>query len=257
MTQWLIDLKTSLLTKWHAFIESYSNIHIYTWVVLSVALIFVILHYLRRFPIIRNVSILMSFIPVLVHELGHAITATLTRSRVSDIHIVLTHYGQTKTGSQGFATTEPRGRLSQIVITFMGYVFPPLMFFLGFYFVNHQQSYIYITILAFFAIYYLIKSSQKWIPFVILVILTLSGFELKTADSGFIFEFMHIGYSVMLGLLLGEIIQSIIITTQMTFKGHGEEWDGSAMRDATFIPVFVWWLIWTFISVGLVLKSLL
>lgn len=241
---------------WHRFSDAFSDIQIHMWLVVTIAVIFIVLHYLRRFPIIRNVSIAFSFIPVLIHELGHAITATLTRSTVSNIHITLTNYGLNKTSSQGFAQTAPRGWLSNILITFMGYVAPPIMFFLGFYFVEHDKSYVYIAILILMGLYYLIKTDQKWIPIIILVILFYSGFQLTSDHLSTSVHVMHWGYSVFLGLLLGEMIQSILITAQLTFKGSDTEWDGSALKDITLIPNFIWWFIWTFISVITVIYTI-
>lgn len=241
---------------WHRFSNTFSDMQIHMWLVVSIAILFIVLHYLRRFPIIRNISIAFSFIPVLIHELGHAITATLTRSTVSNIHITLTNYGLNKTSSQGFAQTAPRGWLSNILITFMGYVAPPIMFFLGFYFVEHDKSYVYIAILILMGLYYLIKTDQKWIPIIILVILFYSGFQLTSDHLSTSVYVMHWGYSVFLGLLLGEMVQSILITTQLTFKNHDTEWDGSALKDITLIPNTIWWLIWTFISIATIFYTL-
>lgn len=248
---------TKAQTKWHEFVASYSDIHINLWIVWVIAIVFVALHYLRRYPIIKNVSILMSFIPVLVHELGHAVTTTLTRGRVNDIHIMLTDYGQQKTGAQGLAKTQPRGWLSNILVTFMGYVFPPLFLFLGFWLVERGQSYLYIAILLVLGIYYLIHSKQKWLPLLIIAILFYTGFEIKVSDTGVMVGIVHFGYSVMLGLLLGETIQSIIITTRIIFSRQPTEWDGSALKDSTMIPATVWWGVWTFISVFFIIKSIL
>ena len=115
---------------WHRFSNAFSDMQIHMWLVVSIAILFIVLHYLRRFPIIRNISIAFSFIPVLIHELGHAITATLTRSTVSNIHITLTNYGLNKTSSQGFAQTAPRGwsrRTKGIIVQGVAISFMSLM----------------------------------------------------------------------------------------------------------------------------------
>ena len=59
---------------------------------------------------------------------------------------------------------------------------------------------------------------------------------------------------MLLGLLLGETVQSIIITTKTNFSKKSSEWDGSAMRSLTLIPSTVWWLLWTFISITSIYK---
>src|SRR5699024_6345146 len=126
---------------WHRFSDAFSDIQIHMWLVVTIAVIFIALHYLRRFPIIRNVSIAFSFIPVLIHELGHAITATLTRSTVSNIHITLTNYGLNKTSLSRHTPTAARWWLSSIHVTFLRYITPSLMFSIGFYSVAHDKSY--------------------------------------------------------------------------------------------------------------------
>src|SRR5699024_1967050 len=161
-----------------------------------------------------------------------------------------------KTSSQGFAQTRHRGWLSNILITFMGYVTPPLMFFLGFYFVEHDKSYIYIAILILMGLYYLIKTDQNWIPIMVLVILFYSGFQLRSEHLTASSHMMHWGCSVFLGLLLGEISQSILITVTVRFKDRDTEWDGSALKDITLIPNFIGWFIWTFISVMTVIYTI-
>lgn len=52
---------------WHRFSNAFSDMQIHMWLVVSIAVLFIVLHYLRRFPIIRNISIAFSFIPVLIH----------------------------------------------------------------------------------------------------------------------------------------------------------------------------------------------
>ena len=87
-----------------------SDIHLHMGWVWGIALLFVVLHYGRYYPVVRQVSIAMSFLPVLIHELGHAVMATLTRGTVNNIHIMMTYFGQSHTGSQGFADTVPRNK---------------------------------------------------------------------------------------------------------------------------------------------------
>lgn len=246
----------TMTSTFHQFTAQMSDIHLHMGWVWSIALLFVVLHYGRRFPVVRQISIIVSFLPVLIHELGHALMATMTRSPVRNIHIVLTHLGQSHTGSQGFADTVPRNKLSGVLIFLAGYLTPPLFFGLGFYFIHRHQAYIYILILLLLGIYYLIHSDQKWIPIIIIIVMVMSGYQFYVSSD--IIHYLHDeGYSIFLGLLLGEMIQSIIITTQLTFSRYTSEWDGSMLKDETFIPTVVWWLLWTIFTIAVIIFTLL
>lgn len=239
----------------HQFTERMSDIHIHMGRVWIVALLFILLHYGRRFPIVRQVSIIASFIPVLIHELGHAMMATITRSPVRNIHIVLTHLGQSHTGAQGFSDTVPRNKVSGILIFLAGYLSPPLFFALGFYFIQRHQAYIYILILLLLGFYYLIHSDQKWIPIAIIFAMVMSGYQFYVSSD--MIHYLHdYGYSIFLGLLLGEMIQSIVITTQLTFTRHTSDWDGSMLKNETFIPTVIWWTLWTTFTVFIIIFTL-
>lgn len=245
----------TVTSTFHQFTAQMSDIHLHMGWVWSIALLFVVLHYGRRFPVVRQISIIVSFLPVLIHELGHALMATMTRSPVRNIHIVLTHFGQSHTGSQGFADTVPRNKLSGVLIFLAGYLTPPLFFGLGFYFIHRHQAYIYILILLLLGIYYLIHSDQKWIPIIIIIVMVMSGYQFYVSSD--IIHYLHdYGYSIFLGLLLGEMIQSIIITTQLTFKCHSSEWDGSMLKDETFVPTVIWWALWTTFTVAVIIFTL-
>lgn len=98
--------------------ESYShfnshinNIDINYIVVFSVFFLFILLHYFHNMKVLKQLSILVSFFPVLVHELGHAFAAQLTGGYIHDIRMVLTPKKQQALGSQGYALTSNKGRL--------------------------------------------------------------------------------------------------------------------------------------------------
>lgn len=238
------------------FESSFSNIQINIWIVISVAIIYMALYFVRNRPVIANIKILFGFIPTLIHEMGHAIGARITGGRVENIHIILTKRGMNKTGSLGYAQTSPSGFFSGIIMSVLGYIFPPLLFLLGFYFVSIDKSFIYIGILILMALYYLKKTSQKWIPILILLLLFYSGYDLKMNDMSMISGLMFTGYSVILGLLLGEIIQSLLITTQFTFDSGDDSSDGYQLSERTVIvPKFVWYVLWTLFSLYAIIKS--
>lgn len=253
--RFFLNVWYTVTSTFHQFTAQMSDIHIHMGWVWSIALLFVVLHYGRRYPVVRQVSIAMSFLPVLIHELGHAVMATLTRGTVNNIHIMMTHFGQSHTGSQGFADTVPRNKLSAILIFLAGYLSPPLFFALGIYFIHHHQAYIYILILLLLGLYYLIHSDQKWIPLLIIVAMVMSGYQFYISSD--VIHYLHdYGYSIFLGLLLGEMIQSIIITTQLTFSRYTSEWDGSMLKDETWVPTVIWWSIWTAFTVAVIIFTL-
>ncbi|PTI79916.1 hypothetical protein BU064_03510 [Staphylococcus succinus] len=237
------------------FISLFSNIHLSIITIIITAIIFIILHNLRHLPIVRNISVYVSFFPVLIHELGHAFAAQIFNGQVDDIHMVLSPKKQQETGKQGYAITKARSRFTFIIIAFMGYVSAPLMFFLGCYLITHNLSFIFVALCLLFVLFYLVKTKQKWIPIILLSIVIYSGYSVimnSNNDPNLIIDSV---YNILLGLLLGETIQSIVITTKVTFSHTKSEWDGSAMHNLTHIPAIFWWFIWTIISIFCVYNS--
>lgn len=251
--QLYLDFKTRIF-EW---LDRLSDIQLMIWVVVLTALIFLVMHGQRDKILLKNISIISGLIPVLIHELGHALAAKITGGKVRDIHMVLTHRGQTKKGAQGYAETVPRGRISAIVIAFMGYVFPPLMLFLGVYLITHQYSFVYVLILIFLSFFYLVHTRQLYLPLLFIVILLYTGYDLSITRIEITNGILDIVFNVILGLLLGETIQSIIITAKTVFSQSHQEWDGSLLQRLTLIPGFIWFLIWMILSLGFIYYSFL
>lgn len=59
---------------------------------------------------------------------------------------------------------------------------------------------------------------------------------------------MGIIYSILIGMLLAESIQSIITTFKVNFLDRNSTWDGALLKQKTYIPSTFWWLIWTCVS---------
>lgn len=251
----VIQVYLDLKTRMFEWLTRLSDIHLMIWVVVLTALIFLIMHGQRDKIFLKNISIILGLIPVLIHELGHALAAKVTGGKVRDIHMVLTHRGQTKKGAQGYAETAPRGRISAIITAFMGYVFPPLMFFLGVYLITHQYSFVYVLILIFLSFFYLVHTRQLYLPLLFIVILLYTGYDLSINRIEITNRMLDIIFSVILGLLLGEVIQSIVITARTVFSQSHQEWDGSLLQRLTLVPGFVWFLIWTGVSAAFIYYS--
>lgn len=240
----------------HAFMNTFSNIQIQMYVVITTAIIFMILHRLRDVPIIKTVSIYTSFFPVLVHELGHAFAAQITGGHVADIQMIMTARKQNATGKQSYAETLAKHRISFILIAFSGYIAAPLMLFLGFYFVKQQLSFVFVGICFVFILFYLTHTKQKWIPLILLTCILYIGYAIFVETNPIILSSINLAYSIYLGLLLGETIQSIIITTKIVFSRSKQAWDGTNLEQLTHIPQHFWWLVWVIISSLVILHIL-
>lgn len=249
----MINLKNDIID----WIYQMKDISFMPHLVLGTALFFLMMHGQRDKPILKNISILLGFIPVLTHELGHAMTARFTGGRVDDIHMILTHRNQTKTGAQGYAKTVPRNRLNAILTVFAGYLAPPLMFYLGVVLIAYHYSTIYIAILLFGTLFYLVHTRQIFIPLIIMVFLLSTGYHLSMRQMGIPYNLINIFYNVILGLLLGEMIQSMLIIGRLILRGNRQFWDGKALFNLTLIPSVVWFCIWLFLTCFSIYQSYL
>lgn len=230
--------------------EQFSNIYLNFYIILTVAILYLFLHANRHNKVLQQVSILLGFFPVLIHEVGHALSASISGGKVHNIYMVLTPRGQEKTESQGYAVTTPKNRLSGVLIGLMGYMFPPFIYLLGIILLYNQMSIAFLSILLLLTLYYFWHTSQKWIPLLLLLGLIYSVYYVYTnsIEVTISMYLIHFIYNLILGLLLGEIIQSIIITTKVNFSRQKMEWDGLMLRRLTFIPATVWWFVWTVAS---------
>lgn len=240
----------------HMFTNTFSNIQIQVYTVIISALVFILLHHLRHKPILKTISIYTSFFPVLTHELGHALVAQITGGHVADIQMIMTARKQNATGKQGYAKTLAKHRISFILIAFAGYIAAPLMLFLGFYFVKQQLSFVFVGICFVFILFYLTHTKQKWIPLILLICVLYIGYAIFVETNPIILSSINLAYSIYLGLLLGETIQSIIITTKIVFSRSKQAWDGTNLEQLTHIPQHFWWLVWVIISSMVILHIL-
>lgn len=220
-----------------------------TYLILGITLVFLALYKLRKYPILSTISVGFSFFPVLIHELGHAFAAQVIGGHVEDIRMILSNKKQQASGKQGYATTKANHRFKFIFITFFGYVAPPLMLLSGIYFAYHSLTFVFLFLCIFFLIFYFAMTKQKWIPLLLLIIVGYGCYNIIFQHHPIIINSTSIIYNILLGLLLGEVIQSLFITTQITFSKNTDEWDGSALKMLTHIPTIFWWLVWTLISV--------
>lgn len=244
-----MDVISDLQYYMELLINNFSNVNLNVYIITIVALLFLILFKLRHISVLSSISVIFSFFPVLIHELGHAFAAQIIGGRIDDIRMVLSHKQQQESGKQGYAVTRAKNKFQFIIITFFGYVAPPLMLFSGVYFAHKDMTFIFLSLCIIFLVFYFVMTTQKWIPLILLMIVGYACYNIVIQHYSMITSSTSIIYNVLLGLLLGETIQSIIITTKTNFSNKSTEWDGSAMRKLTFLPITFWWIIWTFISI--------
>ncbi|WP_147614269.1 M50 family metallopeptidase [Staphylococcus xylosus] len=238
-------------------INNFSNISLNAYIILSIAVVFLALYKLRNYPILSTISVGFSFFPVLIHELGHAFASQLIGGQVDDIRMILSNKKQQEAGKQGYAITRANHRFKFIFITFFGYVAPPLMLLLGVYLVHKGFTFIFLFLCIFFLVFYFVQTKQKWIPLILLIIVGYCCYNIIFQHQPLITNSTSILYNTLLGLLLGETVQSVFITTKTTFSKNAAEWDGSALKSLTHIPTIIWWLLWTLISVTTIYNVLI
>ncbi|MBF0812989.1 M50 family metallopeptidase [Staphylococcus saprophyticus] len=230
-----------------SFFSSLIQLNLY-WVVL-IALIYVLIHSYRNKPINQILDIYLNYIPVLTHEFGHILFNKISGGKAKDLVIVSSPSERIETSQQGFAITQSKSRLGQSITTFGGYVMPPLMLFIGFWALDSQYPSLFITAYLIIFIYFLILTSRKLLPIIIVILLfTLLYFLFQSDNQLMMFYIVAITYHFILGVLLGEVIQSSWTIFKLTFSYQSVTWDGSTLKSLTYIPTFIFSIIWIAIN---------
>lgn len=235
------------MEKINAFLSSTIQLHI-LWVIL-IGFLYVIIHQYRHKSLNRILDIYFNYIPVLTHEFGHIIFNKLSGGKARDFVIVASPKERMHTSQQGYAITQSKGRLGQIITTFGGYVMPPAMLYLGFLAIQWQYPSLFITLYLFIFCYFVVLTSRKLLPIIIVIVLGTLLYFLITSDNQLItMNLIAICYHFILGVLLGEVLQSSWTIFKLTFSKQAIEWDGSALKELTNIPIFFFSLIWIIIN---------
>ncbi|WP_214269136.1 M50 family metallopeptidase [Staphylococcus pseudoxylosus] len=230
-----------------SFFSSVIQLNLY-WVVF-IALIYVLIHSYRNKPINQILDIYFNYIPVLTHEFGHILFNKISGGKAKDLVIVSSPSERIETSQQGFAITQSKSRLGQAITTFGGYVMPPLMLFIGFWALDSQYPSLFITAYLIIFIYFLILTSRKVLPIIIVILLfALLYFLFQSDNQLMMFYIVAITYHFILGVLLGEVIQSSWTIFKLTFSRQPTTWDGSTLKSLTYIPTFVFSAIWIAIN---------
>jgi hypothetical protein len=241
------------MDKINAFLSSTIHLHI-IWVIL-IGVLYVVIHQYRHKPLNRILDIYFNYIPVLTHEFGHIIFNKLSGGKARDFVIVASPKERMHTSQQGYAITQSKGRLGQIITTFGGYVMPPAMLYLGFLAIQWQYPSLFITLYLFIFCYFVVLTSRKLLPIIIVIVLGILLYFLVTSDNQIIMmNLIAICYHFILGVLLGEVLQSSWTIFKLTFSKQATEWDGSALKELTNVPTLFFSLLWIIINLFTIYK---
>ena len=235
------------MEKINAFFSSTIQLHI-IWVIL-IGFLYVIIHQYRHKPINRILDIYFNYIPVLTHEFGHIIFNKISGGKAKDFVIVASPTERMHTSQQGYAITQSKGRLGQVITTFGGYIMPPAMLYLGFLAIQWQYPSLFITLYLLIFCYFVVLTSRKLLPIIIVIVLGTLLYFLITSDNQLIMMYIIAScYHFILGVLFGEVLQSSWTIFKLIFSKQLTEWDGSALKELTNIPTLFFSLLWIIIN---------
>lgn len=206
-------------------------------------------HYYQRHSLFSLLDIGLNYIPVLTHEFGHVLFNRLSGGRTLDLVVVATRRERNETGQQGYAITQSKSKMSQILTTIGGYLMPPIMFSFGLFLQSKGQGVFFILLYIIIFLYFTFKTSRKLVPISIIIFLALISYLgiQSTNFSNYSYIYMIV-YHFMVGTLLGEIIQSTLTIIKLTFTKPSPTWDGTTLRHLTNLPVMVFSCLWVVIN---------
>lgn len=239
------------MTYIHDFLSYTIKFNVF-WVI-CIAILYIVIHNYRHNAINRFLDIYLNYIPVLTHEFGHILFNKISNGKAKDLVIVASPTERANTSQQGYAITQSKGRLGQAITTFGGYVMPPLMLLIGFTAIQSTYPSLFIAAYLIIFIYFFILTSRKVLPTLIILILILILYSLFHSDNQFMMTYIiTFTYHFIVGVLLGEVLQSSWTIGRLTFSPHTVTWDGSTLKELTHIPTTVFSLIWIFFNLFIV-----
>lgn len=226
-----------------------SHIDLQLYMLIGIAICYILAHQFRAHSVLRFVDVCLNYIPVLTHEFGHILFNKISSGRAKDLVIVVSPTEREQTLQQGYAITSSASRLSQIITTLGGYIMPPLMLYIGVLTMQHNYASLFIGAYILIFIYFLILTSRKAMPLIILIILAgLLYFIFQYHQDLLTSQLISVVIHYILGVLLGEVVQSSWTILRLTFNPRITEWDGSALRDLTHLPVIGFSALWIVIN---------
>ena len=235
------------MTQFESFLTT--HIHLNMYIILIISIIYIIVHQNRYKFYYRYFAIILNYIPVLTHEFGHVLFNKLSGGHAKDLVIVTRPSEREATLQQGYAITQSKSYLGQWFTTLGGYIMPPMMLWIGIItiFYNHPSFFILLYLGIF--IYFLILTSRKLSPIIIIIAMTmLLYFLFQSDDLLVIHQIVSSSYHFILGVLLGEVLQSSWTIFRLTFQRPKQSWDGSTLTDISKVPTVIYSTIWITIN---------
>lgn len=222
-----------------------TDINLNVFLIFLIGLIYIIIHQNRHKGINSLLDVYLNYIPVLTHEFGHVLFNRITGGRAKDLVIVTNPTERQSTLQQGYAITQSRGYLGQFITTIGGYLMPPIMFLIGLVAAHYQYPSVFLTAYLAIFVYFLVITPRKLSPIIVIILITgLLYFLIQHNHQLMVYNIVAFSYHFVLGVLLGEILQSSWTIFNLTFQRPKPTWDGSALTDITKIPTFVFSILW-------------
>ncbi|MCE4962737.1 M50 family peptidase [Staphylococcus haemolyticus] len=219
------------------------------YLIIIIAIIYIMIHQNRHRQINQYLDVYLNYIPVLTHEFGHVLFNKLSGGRAKDLVIVTRPSERLQTMQQGYAITQSKGLIGQFITTLGGYVMPPIMLLIGISVAHYGHPSLFLVSYIFIFIYYLVLTSRKLSPIVVLIILIALLYFLVQHDNQMMFYYLVVLlYHLILGVLLGEVLQSSWTIFKLTFQRPRPSWDGSTLSEITHIPTIIYSTIWIAIN---------
>ena len=126
---------------------------------------------------------------------------------------------------------------------------PPIMLIIGFGTIHFNYPSLFLIIYSLIFIYYLILTSRKLSPIIVLMIFISLLYFLLHANNQFVIIYIVITlYHLILGVLLGEVLQSSWTIISLTLQKRKTRWDGNALAELTHLPTLFYSLFWIMIN---------
>ncbi|MBO1198812.1 M50 family metallopeptidase [Staphylococcus simiae] len=226
-------------------------------IIAFIAITYIVVHYYRNRLIISYLDILLNYIPVLTHEFGHVIFNKIAGGRAKDLVIVTSPNERQQTLQQGYAITQSKSIAGQWLTTLGGYIMPPLMLLLGLASSHYTVPSLFVLGYLLIFVYFLVLTSRKLSPIIVIILIsTLLYFIVTGGHTDSIQLIASFVYQYILGVLLGEVLQSSWTIIKLTFFRPRVSWDGSALAELSHIPTFIYstiWIVFNLYSVDILL----
>lgn len=177
------------------------------------------------------------FLPVLLHEFGHAITCQLTGGQVKDIVIVTRRKEQMSTRRSGYAITATKPGFNTFATLIAGYMMPPVILGIALICVYYHLTYLFWGLLIFIFVYYLMETSRKLLPLCVSFILCGILYVSLHTEQDFLLILPSIAYHIIIAILFGDLFITVRTLIVLYFQKNND-WDGAQLSRLTRIPVF-------------------